>query len=1131
MYVVTGTRYKTMFRKGVEKKMKSRKRIYGVGLSIVFFSILGISLFNNDTQIKAFEEKVAEDKQTIATDSSYLPKTAADLHKQETITVPQMEAYLEGTNYHNVNDNEENITGSMTKEQYQLQYSELNAQQNAEWNAQYNFRPETKVVHVSNYAEFKKAYADNTVSKIVLDDDAITTETNERTERKESIEIDGQGHLLQVASGGFNVINGTTNSFSDTPVFHMHDIQIINGPVGEEGGANAYSWSFINGDGQSLGAAGANRAKWHYRVGNIYTPYDSSLKDENHRIRGRLIGANRAEVSMWGHNTIVTGAENFYVGSFKVEPNTWYRGMVGHYNYSVIWFMENTKTDGTETGADRSFDIGEGSFVYLKNQKNTADSYPAVYGFFDNINIKEGATYNANMAGNAARFNISNSTFTAHEGATVNLLSRSTSIATVGYGGLATNLGSEGNPSNLKYEFMPNSNVFIVGGSNTNSVIDMNSSSGSNFEFILDSPESFDIRNTTTAANKSFLADSGSNRGTKSFIIKNSDISIWNKTGDMDGSPTYDYSNVQEMKVTNKVAAGEVTSTDTDLASQYSRANFKRISGMNTIPELTWVPVTDADLNQRGQVLLGFTAVGGSDPFDENGNAKVKPVYADSVRKVYVDFTDTLGNTYTGISADDTYVHWDEIDHKLPDFQLAQQNMFGTPYRATNVNNVLTPYRIGEKKETEVIDITPPEPAQVTGGKVTNGTKQLIGKDAEPKAKIYVEINGIRQTTVGMVNDDGTWIYNLPRYLETGETVQIFLEDNAEKITEELDPAVPTTNTETGNINPAVEMKYRDATFKAAAKYTVEDVLPDNPIMKKEVISTGGKTTQVGDILTYTLTATNGKDAKLDAVWKNVTVRDTIPAGLAFNLEKANITINGTEAAKEDYTYDTQSRLLIVKVGDLGAGDSVIVTFQTEVEQSAVGKIITNVGTATGLSPRELGEFIEGPDDPEQAHEVFAENASVVNPGGSIFGILELVSAPKVINFGSTEFSPNGTKITNPSYEGGDLIVKDGRAVQETWTLNARLEKELANIEAPDKFIPRAIRYVSNNKEITLMGASQPIESRKNENSDPYNISGTWSPDGDGFKLKVDSGQAIEAGKYEATIIWELVTGPPSANP
>lgn len=1112
--------------------MKIGKKSYFIGLLVILFSILGVTLFNHTSQIKASEEIPSENSLQSPLEPIGLPKTAADLHNQETITVPQMEAYMEGTNYlESTNKAAGKITGSMTNEQYQAQYAELNAQQNAAWNAQYNFRPETKVVHVSNYADFKKAYADNTVSKIVLDGDAITTATNERTERKESIEIDGQGHLLQVGSGGFNVINGTTNAFSDAPVFHMHDIQIINGPVGVEGDGTAYSWSFINGDGQGLGAGGANRAKWRYRVGNVNTPYDKSLTEENHQIRGRLIGANRAEVSMWGYNTIVTGAENFYLGSLKTEPKTWYRGMVGHYNYSVVWFMENTKSDGTETGGSRAMDIGEGSFIYLKNQKDNATTYPAVYGFFDNINVNENATFNANMAGNATRFNVSGSSFTAYPNSTVNLLSRSSSYATVGYGGAATNGGSEGNPSNLKYEFLPKSNVFIVGGSNSNSVIDMNSSTGSNFEFILDSPESFDIRNTTTSTDKSFLSDSRYNRGTKSFIVKNSDISIWNNAAEMDGAPTYDYSNVGEMKVTNAVAAGTVTSTDGGLASQYTRGNFKRISGMNTIPELTWIPVTDADFDQRAQVLIGYTAVGGSDPFDENGDAKIKPVYGDSVRKVYVDYTDTLGNTYTGVSTDDTYVHWKKANHAIAGFQIAQHEMFGTPYRATTVNSVLTPYRTGEKVATTVIDITPPEPAIVTGDKVTNVMKQLVGENAEPKAKIYVDINGTRQTAVGSVNDDGTWAYNLPRYLNTGETVQIFLEDNAGKITETLDPAVPSTNNTNGNINPATELKYRDATFKAATKYTVEDGIPDKPLMEKTVISTGDKTTQVGDILTYTLKATNGKNASLDAVWHTVTIKDTIPDGLKFDPATAAVTINGVAAAETDFTYDVDSRLLTVNVGNLKAGASATVTFKTEVEQSAVGKVINNVGTATGFSPRESGEFIEGPDDPNRAHDVFAKDANVDNPGGSIFGILELVSAPKNINFGTTKFSPKGTNINNPSYEGGDLVVKDGRAVQETWTLNARLDKELAKVGEPQTFIPRAIRYVHQNDEITLMGASQPIVSRKNANNDPYNISGTWSPDGDGFKLKVESGQSIDAGKYEATIVWELVAGPPPANP
>lgn len=1115
--------------------MKIGKKSYFIGLVIFLFSILAVILLNNSNKIEAAEEPLIGN-----VDSSTLLKTEEDLHNQETITVPQMEAYMDGTNYQPAQTKIENkITGSMTNEQYQIQYADLNAQQNQAWNTQYNFRPDTNAVHVGTWAEFRAAFENNQVSKIILDAD-IYYGTAIAISRAESIEIDGQGHLLEMRNGSINVddLNSLASfgkAFSDVPVFHMHDIQIANNTgYGALEGNLGTAWSFVNGKGQwgTGGSTGSNRRLWRYRIGNVYTPYDTSKKSDNQRVGGRLISAPRAEISMYGYNVIVTGAENFYTGGMTFEPSTFYKGTNAEYDYSVVWFMDNTGKNGdTDSTGTRKFDIGEGSFVYLNYTAN-GTNYPAVYNFFDELRVGKNATYNANMPGSAAYFNVDGASFIAEEGSTVNLLSRAGSRATVQSGAVnATNAGSQANPKNTKYEFKPKSNVFIVG-NNNGGVLAYNSTNGGN-QFIFDSPESFDIRNSfnSTTTTNAFLGDTTSNRGTNSFTIKNSDISIWNNQADIDGAPTYDYSNVTDFTVTNASANGGVTSSDPALQSQYLRPNYKRISGMNSIPELTWTPVTDADFDQQSRILIGYTAVGGNDPFDEDGNAKTKPVYADSIRKAYVDFTDTLGNTYTGTSTDDNYVHWKKADHEIPGFQLAQKDMFGTPYRASYVNNVLTPYRMGEKTPTTVIDVTPPEPAIVTGDKVTNGMKQLIGKNAEPKAKIYVDINGIRQTNVGSVNDDGTWAYNLPRYLNTGETVQIFLEDNAGKITETLDPAAPSTNSANGNINPATEMNYRDATFKPATKYSVEDGLPDNPLMEKTVVSSGDKTTQVGDILTYTLTATNGKNASLDAVWNKVTVKDTIPDGLKFDPETADVTINGKVAAETDFTYDVDSHLLTVNVGNLKAGASAVVTFKTEVQQSAVGKVINNVGIATGFSPRESGEFIEGPDDPSRAHDVFSKEANVDNPGGSIFGILELVSAPKNINFGATTFSPKGTKINNPSYEGEDLVVKDGRAVQETWTLNVRLEKELAKVDEPDVFIPRAIRYVHKNDEITLMGASQPIISRKNDNNDPYNISSTWSPDGDGFKLNVDSGQSIASGKYEATIVWELVAGPPSENP
>lgn len=1130
--------------------MKFRKKSY-LFFFIVFSLIVvftTISLGKNT--IKASENDSVTEIGENGVSSNFdpellqLPKTEEELQQQENITVPQMEAYMEG-GYLSSKAANGKITGSLTDAEYQAKYAVLNRQQNTEWNMKYNFRPETNVVRVFDFAGFKAAYENNAVSKIILDWNIIkptsgTNGGNTSLRRTESIEIDGQGFLLEMRNSSINVDDLTSlaafgRRFSDVPVFHMHDIQIANNSgYGSREGDLGNAWSFVNGRGEwGPGPnTGQQRGLWRYRIGNIFTPYDVNKKSKNQRVGGRLIGGNRAEISMYGYNTIVTGAENFYTGGMSIEPFTFYKGTNADYDYSVVWFIDNTGVnDNGQCTGTRRFNVGESGFVYL-NYTASGTSYPAVYNFFDEINIGKNATYNANMPGSAAYFNVDNASFTAEEGSTVNLLSRAGSRPTVQFGAIhSINSGSQGNPTNTKYEFKPKSNVFIVG-NNSGGIISYNVSSRSRGnQFILDSPETFDIRNmhNSTVATNAFLADESDNRGTNQFIVKNSDISLWNNQAAMDGSPTYDYSNVGNFTVTNASSNGGVSSTDTNLSNQYTRPTIKRISGMNSIPELIWTPVTDADYRQRGQVLLGYTAVGGSDPFDEDGNAKVKPLYADNIRKAYIDFKDTLGNQYTSASESDGYVHWNKANHGIPGFQIANQNMLGTPYRATIVNNELKPYRVGEETATPVLDVTPPEPAKVIAGEITNATKQLIGIEAEAKAKIYVNINGIRQVEVGVVNDDGSWQYNLPKYLNAGDTVQIFLEDNAPKIDLKLEPAAPITNTATGNINPNSDFTYRDAVFKAATKYTVKDVLPDKPKVEKTVKSyrenVEVNNTQVGDILFYRITATNNKPASYKTVWKNVKIKDAIPIGTSFDSTDTGIKINDLDPVEGSYVYDpTGNGDLIFTIGDLATGESATVTFKVTVTQKAVGTTVTNKAKAIGESPRESGVFVPGPENPDKDHEIYeAETLAVNNPGGTVFGVLEFVSAPTVIDFGTQKVKPKMQRVNQPTAIQGDLTIQDSRASRKPWRLTARISTPLSNGR---NTISGALRYVYKGKEIILSSGAEEIARNTNLDNTPYKVNSTWSESGDGLKLQTDSGEVKSTGNYKAVIEWELTDAP-----
>lgn len=1053
--------------------------------------------------------------------------------------------------------------------------SELDQADAAYYAAKGNFNPDLKVATASNWTEFVRAYKDNTVTKIKLTSDiasqniavdgvSTTTFGNKADEyRKSSLVIDG-GYTDPVSGEkkeyGLTLSGSKMLRTSDAPtgftetaadgstqnrsMFHLKDLSIA-----QPGTENANSYGFVGAPGVDTTVAGENvnavySKNWYFRLTNVNTDID----DNTPAYRGvaRAIVGYQAEVTLAGRVELSTTGEPFYLGSLIVEPGTSFKGITEYSNYSVVWFVD--RIDPKATAPTGELTIGKNSFVYLKNITNGA-SYPGFYGDYGDVVVDEGATMNIDMQGNAWRFDTYDSTVRVKKNATVNLISRGTgAVLTYGGGPGPFADGYNATTKNNSFIVEPEASFFAYGITGLNTGTIETQASSTNNSFILDSPKQFDIRNSTNntvgntgsyrAVNMYNSQSVANGRNSNFFEIIGSDISLWNNGAaggssnvDIDGTASEEYVKVAGFKMnsqnSNTYAAANTTpypvATDSNFTNTLGKFNptaVKRISGRNTPPEIIWTPVTDADKTLKARVYLGERPTG----YDENGNTILVPVYAGK-GEATVYFTDTFGNNYGPVSTDSNGYATVPVD-----FQTAGKQVTAHAERGPAEPNKW----IGEDKSTTVIDITPPEPAVVTGDKVTNGMKQLIGKDAEPKAKIYVDINGTRQSAVGTVNEDGTWAYNLPRYLNTGETVQIFLEDNAGKITEVLDPAAPSTNSDNGNINPATEMKYRDATFKAATKYTVEDALPDKPLMEKTVVSSGGQTTQVGDVLTYTLTAKNNKAATFTTNWAKVVITDTLPAGLDFDPATADIKINDvTAVSPADYTYDSDSRVLTVNVGDLATGATAKVTFKATVAAKAVGTIITNEAEAIGDSPRET-PFVEGPNDPNAKHETYsAKSLAVDNPGGTVFGVLELASAPTEIDFGSVKYQGKKTRLNTAEHHGADLIVKDSRANKKGWSLTAKMTTPMTSTtpDAPVYTLDGAVKYVYKNREITLNGGAQDIMVQDavtggSIEGATYNISDTWSESGDGFKFEVSAQDVKALGSYQGEILWELGDAP-----
>ena len=1114
----TGVLQLVIYERMEGEKMKTKSKI----IIPVLVGVIGLTFlltFIRSSQIKA------DEAQSESSTSSAVPKaTSAETTK---------------------------ITGAMTKDTYLSQFSSLNTEQNEAWNQKYNFKPETNVVTVSTIAEFKTAFESNNVSKIVLTNDITDTATR-HFYRTESIEIDGKGFTLSVNNGSINVdrlagYSNFTKNFSDVPVFHMHDIK-IKGSTTSGGGYS--TWAFING-GTGYGDSSYTRGIWQYRIGNVEVISDSNKSQNNSYLHGRLINGNRALISMWGYNLITTGAENFYTGGIDVEPYAYYSGKITDQNFSTIWFIRysNGTGDLLSTGTQK-FNIGEGSFVYLNNT-GTGASYPAIYQTFDEINVGKGATYNANVPGTAVSFNLDNAKFIAQEGSTINLLSRSTGNPTLKPGRSAATFDSVSSPKNISIVFDKGSKVNIVGNNsntgNGNSGVIGSGASGATVT--LNDPESFDINNLSSTGYAL-----GYNSGSPvNFTINSSDISLYNIRGSVTQTmPDYTYPNVGEFAVNLNTATATAVSDKSALQSIFTPNKFRRISGLNSIPEIYWDYVTDADYSQRAKVLLGYAAVGGANPFDENGDPIMTNVYADDKRLAQIAFTDTLGNKFTGYSGADQYVTWQKENHAIPGFQISNENISGIPSKVDDSDGSRVPYISGEELTTQVLRVTPPNPIQLKKGKITDVDTQLEASGIEANAKVYMQLNDGAIQSVGTADDSGNWSMALSEKYKVGDKVRIYLENSSD-----LPSDFPTTgleNTRIGNANrnPVNKTTYRDATFEPATVYVVEKgVITKGSVGNNYSFDTDK--ISVGSTITYSVIVSNDEEEGSNIKWNNVELAEVLDEGLEFDLATADIKVNGNSV--NNATYEASSRTLKVPLGTIlpttsTGGNKVTITFNAKVNKEKLLTTISNTAKASGTDDigadfeRESNTVttdtildtsltvhfvdLDGIDlnDPiviessvnstidlsknkdvqkvitdliSADHQLMSspDPATIVISGKgdhatyTFDGILKIVSAPKAIDFGSLKVSSNLQTVDDPTID-GDLTVSDTRSNQTIgWTLSAKVTEPMTN-NVTGIVMPNALKYNSNNGQnsVILSGDDLPIENGTKKGS--VNISSDW---------------------------------------
>ena len=135
-------------------------------------------------------------------------------------------------------------------------------------------------------------------------------------------------------------------------------------------------------------------------------------------------------------------------------------------------------------------------------------------------------------------------------------------------------------------------------------------------------------------------------------------------------------------------------------------------------------------------------------------------------------------------------------------------------------------------------------------------------------------------------------------------------------------------------VNTAILMDGDDQTPLPDAGVQIDEGEADPIVSKSANVSEAN----VGDTFRYEITVKNGDRAT--APWKNVTAHDTLPAGVKL--------IGNVYIDNEVALYKLSGNALSVLIGDLAAGESVTVSFDVQVLDTAAGTTLQNSVNVAG---------------------------------------------------------------------------------------------------------------------------------------------------------------------------------------
>ena len=653
-------------------------------------------------------------------------------------------------------------------------------------------------------------------------------------------------------------------------------------------------------------------------------------------------------------------------------------------------------------------------------------------------------------------------------------------------------------------------------------------------EITVDRPLFFDFRNDQYDGAKGtiFNATAGS-----TFTSIQSDLSVWPHETNLNASPAknwslFDYklsganfTKIDSTNVPNEFNTGANSFGSTG-ASAYSRMTGGKVRAV--VDELR--APTNADKSIFGHVTIPLDGENGRDAFTDEAFVVVKLTKANGKSQELTGRTIGKNNNNLGLSVYGEASRGGMFKIPVPNdvfletgdkIEVVRAWRGGADSNSNRVHHSLPEDLVAPNRTT--FDITPPNPAVITNSRVVdNATKQISGKANEPGSEVEISVNGVDLATTTTVQPNGTFVFNLPHYLEKDDLVQVKLRDHAGLASTVGVDHPPSTNNAVGNGNPTTNLTFHDQVFMAAPSIIVKDVLPDtNKAVKSVVVDNSKNATQIGSILTYTIDVENNKPAAIATNWKAVTIEDQLDKALDPDLN--SFALNGILIPATKVEFNEETRLLRVKVGDLGSNKKAKLTFNTRVNKTGINRTIFNKATIIGNSPREVEPFKVGPENPTAAKQkIQTISNKIANPGGPVFGVLELVSTPTTISFGEDlKIAPTKQRYPVTEMSGG-LTVQDSRAVKASWSITARMTSILESTEG--KKLPNAMHYTYNGIDQILGTDSIVVYQHTSTNEDPLSISDSWNVQ-EGLNLQIPAGR-VYPGRYRGTIEWTLQDTP-----